>query len=47
MAYDIVKAQTQQKLVEETQKIKIVEAQKEVELQQVEVQKRQVALEAK
>jgi flotillin len=46
MAYDIVKAQTQQKLVEETQKIKIVEAQKEVELQQVEVQKRQVALEA-
>lgn len=46
MAYDIVKAQTQQKLVEETQKIKIVEAQKEVEIQQVEVQKRQVALEA-
>jgi len=46
MAYDIVKAQTQQKLVEETQKIKIVEAQKEVELQQVEVQKRQVLLEA-
>jgi flotillin len=46
MAYDIVKAQTQQKLVEETQKIRIVEAQKEVELQQVEVQKRQVALEA-
>lgn len=46
LAYDIVKAQTQQKLIEETQKIKIVEAQKEVELQQVEVQKRQVALEA-
>jgi len=46
MAYDIVKAQTQQKLVEETQKIKIVEAQKEVEIQQVEVQKRQVGLEA-
>lgn len=46
MAYDIVKAQSQQKLVEETQKIKIVEAQKEVELQQVEVQKRQVSLEA-
>ncbi len=45
MMYDIVKAQTQQKLVEETQKIKIVEAQKEVELQQVEVQKRQVQLE--
>ncbi len=45
MAYDIVKAQTQQKLVEETQKIKIVEAQKEVEIQQVEVQKRQVCLE--
>lgn len=45
MTYDIVKAQTQQKLVEETQKIKIVEAQKEVELQQVEVQKRQVQLE--
>jgi len=46
MAYDIVKAQTQQKLVEETQKIRIVEAQKEVELQQVEVQKRQVSLES-
>ncbi|MBU6450523.1 MAG: flotillin family protein [Cyanobacteria bacterium REEB67] len=46
MMYEIVKAQSQQKLVEETQKIKIVEAQKEVELQQVEVQKRQVALEA-
>ena len=46
MAYDIVKAQTQQKLVEETQKIRIVEAQKEVELQQVEVQKRQVCLES-
>jgi flotillin len=46
MAYDIVKAQTQQKLVEETQKIKIVEAQKDVEIQQVEVQKRQVCLEA-
>jgi flotillin len=45
MMYEIVKAQTQQKLVEETQKIKIVEAQKEVELQQVEVQKRQVSLE--
>jgi flotillin len=46
LAYDIVKAQTQQKLVEETQKIKIVEAQKEVEIQQVEVQKRQVSLES-
>ena len=45
MMYDIVKAQTTQKLVEEQQKIKIVEAQKEVELQQVEVQKRQVQLE--
>lgn len=45
MTYDIVKAQTQQKLVEETQKIRIVEAQKEVELQQVEVQKRAVLLE--
>lgn len=46
MMYDIIKAQSQQKLIEETQKIKIVEAQKEVELQQVEVAKRQVALEA-
>lgn len=46
MMYDIVKAQSQQKLIEETQKIKIIEAQKEVELQQVEVTKRQVALEA-
>ncbi|HEY9784767.1 MAG TPA: SPFH domain-containing protein [Candidatus Obscuribacterales bacterium] len=46
LAYEIVQAQTQQKLTEEKQKIKIVEAQKEVELQQVEVQKRQVALEA-
>lgn len=46
MMYDIVKAQSQQKLIEETQKIKIVEAQKEVELQQVEVQKREVALAA-
>ncbi|MBC7999174.1 MAG: flotillin family protein [Leptolyngbya sp.] len=46
MAYEIVKAQTQQKLTEETQKIRIIEAQKEVELQQVEVQKREVALEA-
>jgi len=45
MQYEIVKAQTSQKLVEEQQKVKIVEAQKEVELQQVEVQKRQVQLE--
>ena len=46
MMYDIVKAQSQQKLIEETQKIRIVEAQKEVELQEVEVQKRQVQLSA-
>ncbi|MBN9395679.1 MAG: flotillin family protein [Candidatus Melainabacteria bacterium] len=46
MMYDIIKAQSQQKLIQEQQQIKIVEAQKEVELQQVEVQKRQVALEA-
>ncbi|MBZ0187202.1 MAG: hypothetical protein K8F91_13220, partial [Candidatus Obscuribacterales bacterium] len=46
MMYDIRKAKSQQSLIEETQKIKIVEAQKEVELQTVEVQKRQVALEA-
>jgi len=46
LAYEISKAQAQQKLVEETQKIKIVEAQKQVELQGVEVQKRQVELEA-
>jgi flotillin len=46
MMYSIVEAQTKQKLVEETQKIKIIEAQKEVELQQIEVQKRQVQLES-
>lgn len=46
MTYDIVKAQTQQKLVEETQQIKIVEAQKQVELQTVQVQQKQVELEA-
>lgn len=46
MEYDIVKATTQQKLVEETQKIKIVEAQKQVELEMVEVQKREVELAA-
>jgi flotillin len=45
MMYDIVKAQTQQKLIQETQQIKIVEAQKEVELQEVGVQKRQIQLE--
>jgi len=44
MMYDIVKAQSQQKLIEETQKIKIVEAQKGVELQEVEVQRRQAEL---
>lgn len=46
LAYDIVKAQSQQKLIEEQQKIRIIEAQKAVELQAVEVQKRQVQLEA-
>src|SRR5579875_1292073 len=46
MSYDIAKAQTQQKLVQETQQIKIVESAKEVELQQVAVQRRQVELEA-
>lgn len=46
LAYEIVKAQSTQKLIEEQQKIKIVEAQKAVELQAVEVQKRQVMLEA-
>jgi flotillin len=45
MTYDIVKAQTQQKLIEETQKIRIIEATKEVELQAVEVKKREVQLE--
>ena len=44
MMYDIVKAQSQQKLIEETQQIKIVEAQKGVELQEVEVQRRQAEL---
>lgn len=46
LAYDIVKAQNTQKLIEEQQKIRIVEAQKAVELQSVEVQKKQVLLEA-
>lgn len=45
LAYEIVKAQSTQKLIEEQQKIRIVEAQKAVELQAVEVQKRQVMLE--
>lgn len=45
LAYDIVKAQSTQKLIEEQQKIRIIEAQKAVELQAVEVQKRQVMLE--
>lgn len=46
LAYDIVKAQSTQRLIEEQQKIRIVEAQKAVELQAVEVQKTQVLLEA-
>lgn len=46
IAGEIVKAQNTQKLIEEQQKIRIVEAQKNVELQAVEVQKRQVMLEA-
>ncbi len=46
MAGDIARAQSEQKLTEEKQKVRIVEAQKEVELQMVEVQKRQVQLEA-
>ncbi|HEY9867778.1 MAG TPA: SPFH domain-containing protein [Candidatus Obscuribacterales bacterium] len=46
LAGDISRAQQEQKLTEEKQKVKIVEAQKEVELQMVEVQKRQVQLEA-
>ncbi len=46
MVYDITKAKSQQKLILEQQQIKIVEAQKEVELQQVEVLKREVALAA-
>ncbi|MDZ4838066.1 MAG: SPFH domain-containing protein [Candidatus Melainabacteria bacterium] len=44
--YDVHKAKAEQKLVSERQQIKIIEAQKEVELQQVEVLKRQVTLEA-
>lgn len=46
LAYDIVKAQQEQRLIQETQQIKIVETQKLVELQQIEVQRQQVALEA-
>ncbi len=46
IAGEIVKAQNTQKLIEEQQKIRIVEAQKAVELQAVEVQKKQVQLEA-
>jgi len=46
MMYDINKAKATQKLISEQQQIKIIEAQKEVELQQVEVQKKQVSLEA-
>lgn len=44
--YDINKAKAEQSLILERQQIKIIESQKEVELQQVEVQKRQVSLEA-
>lgn len=44
--YDINKAIAEQKLISQRQQIRIVEAQKEVELQQVEVQKRQVSLES-
>lgn len=46
IAGEIVKQQQTQKLIEEQQKVRIVEAQKAVELQAVEVQKRQVQLEA-
>lgn len=46
MMYDINKAKAEQKLISERQQIKIIEAQKEVELQQVEVQKREVSLES-
>lgn len=46
MMYDIRKAKSQQSLISEQQQIKIVEAQKEVELQQVEVAKKEVSLEA-
>ncbi|MBX9692907.1 MAG: flotillin family protein [Cyanobacteria bacterium] len=46
LAYDIVKAQSEQKLIEEQKKIRIIEAQKQVELQQVEVMQKQVQLQA-
>lgn len=46
IAGEIIKQQQTQKLIEEQQKVRIVEAQKAVELQAVEVQKRQVQLEA-
>lgn len=46
LVYQIVTAQSQQKLVEETQKIKIVEMEKEVELQAVQVKRREVELAA-
>ncbi len=45
LAYEIVKAETQQKLIEEQQKVKIVENRKEVELQEIEVEKKRVLLE--
>lgn len=46
LAYKIVEAQTSQKLAEEMSQIEIVKASKNVELQQVEVKRRQVQLEA-
>lgn len=46
LAYKIVEATTSQKLAEEMQQIEIVKAQKNVELQQVEVRRRQIQLEA-
>lgn len=46
LAYKIVEAQSNQKLAQELQQIEIVKAQKNVELQQVEVKRRQVQLEA-
>lgn len=46
IAGEIARQQETQKLVEEQQKVRIVEAQRAVELQQVEVQKRQIMLEA-
>lgn len=46
IAGEIARQQETQKLVEEQQKVRIVEAQRNLELQQVEVQKRQIQLEA-